>query len=106
MCEDGDVEPHPGPARKLEKKEKNIKVVTINTGGATGAWKALDTCTVEDEDAGTKAKDAICIQELCLSDKEWKAFEGVAAGKGYKGYHQEGNTSTQIGGAERSTMEE
>jgi hypothetical protein len=42
LCVDGDVNWHPGPRVPRGGWRKELRVVNINLGGATGAWKALD----------------------------------------------------------------
>lgn len=50
LCEDGYVEAHLGlQISKFLKTPQKVKVVAINVGGATGAWKALEVEVLKEE---------------------------------------------------------
>ena len=84
-----------------EAEEKVMRVLSINTGGAKGAWAVLDGLTTENTECEVGKYVAICIQEAKLKEADWHAFRAVSWKKGYRAYYHEGMkgaAETQRGG--------
>ncbi|CAK0891341.1 unnamed protein product, partial [Prorocentrum cordatum] len=79
--EDGDVEPHPGPASK--KGRPWATTWTVNVGLGETSWQALE--------AASQAEiDIVFLQEVGLTDQDCAAFEARARKFGYRSYFSGG----------------
>lgn len=81
---------NPYNARRIGEAKNpgpQLKLVTINSGGSPGAWRALDHY------ASASLPGVIAIQEASMTSKEWSTFQRKAAQKNYIGYYQPGTMS-------------
>lgn len=77
LTEDGDVHPKPGPL-------KSVRVVSLNVGGVSGAWGAVD------EFLRLVQLDVLVLQEVCASDSEVVALRRSSLRQGYRMHHLAG----------------
>lgn len=83
LVEDG-IEPHPGPSNPLKRRRQNLKVGSLNTGGAPGVWRAINTLLPD--------LDVLCLQEASLEASELAAVCRTLQQKGYSGFFAPGQS--------------
>lgn len=71
LCEDGDVEPHPGPPRR------GIRIVSLNTQGKENGWAAMQALI-------SQKVDVICFQEINVAGRDRASFANHARHAGYE----------------------
>ena len=71
----------PGPKPKEDMK---LSFLSINSGGAPGAWKILNENFL--------GAAVVAIQDLGMTCSEWEGFARLSKKKGYHAYRQKGAT--------------
>jgi len=96
VCEDGDVEPHPGP------QKSGLHCVNVNVGGSAGVWRAYEELI---RSSDTCEADVITMQECRLHDDERRAFADSVHRCGWRCHYLKGRQGsdgwqnrTELGG--------
>ena len=78
------IEPNPGPGQAHCRTTKQLRVVCVNVGSASGLWRAFDVYLTDG------CVDVLCVQECKLTDNEAKTLRAHANRVGYHWYAQYG----------------
>ena len=76
VCQDGDIHPNPGPS--------SWRVVSLNVGGMSGTWKAIDAFLSD------KSVAVLALQEVSARENDLISVRRKALACGYRFYHQPG----------------
>ena len=90
---------HPGPSTQPSipchfKERRTFRFATLNTGGAPGVWRAIETMLQPPPDVQEAPLDILCLQEASLQQNEALAVQRFVARLGYIAYYTPGSTST------------
>ena len=75
------VECQPGPSTC-----QAVRVLNLNVGGASGSWALF-------REGYSHQFDVLLLQEVKMTDNEWRAYVRRAAKQGFTGYYEPGQTS-------------
>ena len=63
-----------------------MRVLNLNVGGASGSWALF-------REGYSHQFDVLLLQEVKMTDNEWRAYVRRAAKQGFTGYYEPGQTS-------------